>query len=81
MSGRTPRTAKVAARTTPAEVMTPPVAASPRTTPMVAPAADLLLGLLGAVRRRIVDGSLSATDATDAVMGLLRSGWFGTTRS
>ena len=43
-------------------------------------AADLLLGVLGAVRRHIVGGTLSSKDAVSAVMALLRSGWFNATR-
>ncbi|HLI44929.1 MAG TPA: TetR/AcrR family transcriptional regulator [Acidimicrobiales bacterium] len=44
----------------------------------VAPAlsADLLLGMLGAARRHIVSGDLTAAEAVAAVMGLLRGGWF-----
>ncbi|GAA1398662.1 hypothetical protein GCM10009639_37380 [Kitasatospora putterlickiae] len=36
-SGITPSAAKVAASTTPAEVITPPVAVSPRSTPALVP--------------------------------------------
>ncbi|MDA8056729.1 MAG: TetR/AcrR family transcriptional regulator [Actinomycetota bacterium] len=42
-------------------------------------AADLVLGILGAVRRHIVGGTLSSTDAVSFVMTLLRSGWFDAT--
>jgi len=38
-------------------------------------AADLLLGLLGAIRRRLVAGTLRPDDAVSAVMELLRAGW------
>jgi AcrR family transcriptional regulator len=38
--------------------------------------ADLLLGMLGAARRHIVSGDLTAAEAVAAVMGLLREGWF-----
>jgi AcrR family transcriptional regulator len=36
---------------------------------------DLLLGMLGAVRRRLVAGSLEPDEAVGAVMDLLRNGW------
>lgn len=39
-------------------------------------AGDLVLGLLGAIRRRLVAGALDPESAVAAVMGLLRSGWF-----
>jgi len=38
-------------------------------------AADLVLGLLGAIRRRLVEGTLNPDQAGSAVMELLRSGW------
>jgi len=38
-------------------------------------AADLVLGLLGAIRRRLVAGTLNPEEAVSAVMGLLHSGW------
>jgi len=48
---------------------------------MVDPAlgADMVLGLLGAIRRRLVAGSTDPETATEAVMGVLVSGWFGPT--
>ncbi|MGC8626052.1 MAG: TetR/AcrR family transcriptional regulator [Acidimicrobiales bacterium] len=39
---------------------------------------DLVLGLLGAIRRRLVAGTVHREEAVRAVMGLLRSGWFCT---
>jgi len=42
--------------------------------------ADMVLGLLGAIRRRLVAGSTDPETATEAVMGVLVSGWFGLTR-
>jgi len=38
-------------------------------------AADLVLGLLGAIRRRLVAATLSPDEAVRSVMELLRSGW------
>jgi AcrR family transcriptional regulator len=38
-------------------------------------AADLVLGILGAIRRRLVAGTLCPEEATQAVMELIRSGW------
>ncbi|MDA8063239.1 MAG: TetR/AcrR family transcriptional regulator [Actinomycetota bacterium] len=38
-------------------------------------AADLLLGLLGAARRRLVAGSVAPAEVTAALLGLLRNGW------
>jgi AcrR family transcriptional regulator len=38
-------------------------------------AADLVLGLLGAIRRRLVAGTLNPDEAVRAVMELLGSGW------
>jgi AcrR family transcriptional regulator len=38
-------------------------------------AADLLLGLLGAVRRRLVAGTLDPDEAVRSIMELLSSGW------
>lgn len=40
-------------------------------------AADLLLGMLGAARRHIVAGNVSAQTAAAAVTELVRRGWFG----
>jgi hypothetical protein len=39
----------------------------------------MVLGLLGAIRRRLVAGSTDPETATEAVMGVLVSGWFGPT--
>jgi AcrR family transcriptional regulator len=39
-------------------------------------AADFVLGLLGAIRRRLVAGTLSPDDGAHAIMELLRAGWF-----
>jgi len=39
-------------------------------------AADLILGLLGAARRRLVAGTVVPDDAVRSIVGLLRSGWF-----
>ncbi|MGC9219880.1 MAG: TetR/AcrR family transcriptional regulator [Solirubrobacteraceae bacterium] len=39
-------------------------------------AADLVLGMLGAARRHIVAGNVSAQTAAAAVIGLVRRGWF-----
>lgn len=38
--------------------------------------ADMVLGLLGAIRRRLVAGSTDPEAATSAVMSVLVSGWF-----
>jgi AcrR family transcriptional regulator len=38
-------------------------------------AADLVLGLLGAIRRRLVAGTLNPDEAARSIMELLRSGW------
>ena len=37
--------------------------------------ADILLGALGALRRRLITGEVGAAQAADAVLGLLRNGW------
>ncbi len=39
--------------------------------------ADILLGALGALRRRLISGEAVAGQAADAVLGLLRGGWLG----
>lgn len=38
-------------------------------------AADLVLGLIGAIRRRLVAGNMRAAEAAPAVMALVRDGW------
>jgi AcrR family transcriptional regulator len=38
-------------------------------------AADLLLGLIAAIRRRLVAGNMQVADAAPAVMALVRDGW------
>ncbi len=39
-------------------------------------AADLVLGMLGALRRHLVAGHLGTEEAAAAALGLLRQGWF-----
>jgi AcrR family transcriptional regulator len=48
--------------------------------PSIAPelAADLLLGLLTAIRRRLVTGALEAAQAAPTIMDLVREGWAAT---